>query len=107
MTSIYDYIGIRRLILFCYSNDEEANTLKEKYYPTNEIKGLSTHLQEDLIAETHSGIIVKDKDELEKVLPEIYDEFINMGNIECESIGIEKYSRKGQTEQLAEIIKMI
>lgn len=106
-TKIYDYIGIRRLILFCYSNDEEANTLKEKYYPTNEIKGLSTHLQEDLIAETHSGIIVKDKDELEKVLPEIYDEFINMGNIECESIGIEKYSRKGQTEQLAEIIKMI
>lgn len=106
-TKIYDYIGIRRLILFCYSNDEEANALKEKYYPTNEIKGLSTHLQEDLIAETHSGIIVKDKDELEKVLPEIYDEFINMGNIECESIGIEKYSRKGQTEQLAEIIKMI
>ena len=106
-TKIYDYIGIRRQILFCYSNDEEANALKEKYYPTDEIKGLSTHLQEDLIAETHSGIIVKDKDELEKVLPEIYDEFINMGNIECKSIGIEKYSRKGQTEQLAEIIKMI
>ncbi len=106
-TKIYDYIGIRRQILFCYSNDEEADTLKKKYYPTDEIKGLSTHLQEDLIAETHSGIIVKDKDELEKVLPKIYDEFINIGLIECKSMGVEKYSRKGQIEQLVEIIKMI
>ena len=68
---------------------------------------MSTHLQEDLIAETDSGIIVKDKDELEKVLPKIYNEFINLGIIECKSIGVEKYSRKGQTEQLVEIIKMI
>ncbi|MBR3946487.1 MAG: glycosyltransferase, partial [Bacteroidales bacterium] len=106
-TKIYDYLGIRRQIMLCYSNDEEANALKAKYYPTDEIKGLSSHLQEDLIAETNSGIIVKNKEELARILPEIYGEFIKTGFVECKSNGFENYSRKGQTKQLAEIIKRL
>ena len=104
-TKIYDYIGIRRQILFCYSNDGEANILKKKYYPTDEIKGLSTHLQEDLINETHSGIIVKDKNHLTKVLSDLYNEFCKHGYIECDSINTSKYSRREGTRRLAEIIQ--
>lgn len=106
-TKIYDYLGIKRQILFCFSNDAESLKLKEKYYPIKEIEGLSTHLQEDLITETNSGIIVKDKNELMNTLSVIYEEFEKTGSIECKSVGYEKYSRKEQSEQLAMIVKEI
>lgn len=104
-TKIYDYLGLKRLILFCYSNDAEALALKDKYYPVGEVEGVSTHLQEDLIYETHSGIIVKDKNHLAKVLADLYDEFCRTGSIECNSINTDKYSRCEGTRQLAEIIQ--
>ena len=106
-TKIYDYLGLNRKILFCYSDDDEAKLLKEKYYPIKEIEGLSTHLQEDLIAETNSGIIVKDKNELMKTLSIIYEEFERTGSIECKSVGYEKYSRKVQSGELAKIVNEI
>jgi hypothetical protein len=104
-TKIYDYLGLKRLILFCYSNDAEALELKDKYYPIVEIEGVSAHLQEDLINETYSGIIVKDKNHLAKVLADLYDEFCRTGSIECNSINISKYSRREGTRRLAEIIQ--
>jgi len=106
-TKIYDYIGLKRKILFCYSDDSEANLLKKKYYNIKEIAGCSNHLQEDLIKETNSGIIVKDANHLKTVLEELYNEFIKKGYIECNSIGVEKYSRKIQCEKLAKIIKSL
>ncbi|MBP5412864.1 MAG: glycosyltransferase [Bacteroidales bacterium] len=104
-TKIYDYLGVKRKIILCYSDDEEALLLKEKYYPIKELEGLSTHLQEDLINETHSGIIVKDKNHLAKVLADLYDEFCRTGSIECDSINTAKYSRRAGVGQLAEIIQ--
>lgn len=106
-TKIYDYLGLKRLILFCYSNDAEALALKDKYYPVGEVEGVSTHMQEDLINETHSGIVVKDKNHLSKVLSDLYDEFSQTGSIACHSINTEKYSRREGTRQLAEIIKQL
>lgn len=105
-TKIYDYLGLKRLILFCYSNDAEALALKDKYYPVGEVEGVSTHLQEDLINETHSGIVVKDKKHLSKVLSDLYSEFTQTGSIACHSINTSKYSRREGAHQLAEIIKM-
>lgn len=105
-TKIYDYLGLKRLILFCYSNDAEALALKDKYYPVGEVEGVSTHLQEDLINETHSGIVVKDKNHLSKVLSDLYDEFSQTGSIACHSINTSNYSRREGTHLLAEIIKM-
>lgn len=104
-TKIYDYLGLKRLILFCYSNDAEALALKDKYYPVGEVEGVSTHLQEDLINETHSGIVVKDKNHLSKVLSDLYSEFTQTGSIACSSINPSKYSRREGAHQLAEIIK--
>ena len=106
-TKIYDYLGLRRRIILCYSDDKDALELKKKYYPMLEIAGLSTHLQEDLINETKSGKIIKDKEKLVPAISRLYDEFVANGEVECQSVGIEKYSRKGQTSQLAEIIKNI
>lgn len=105
-TKIYDYLGLKRLILFCYSNDAEALALKDKYYPVGEVDGVSTHLQEDLINETHSGIVVKDKNHLSKVLSDLYSEFTQTGSIACHSINTSNYSRREGAHQLAEIIKM-
>lgn len=104
-TKIYDYLGLKRLILFCYSNDAEALALKDKYYPVGEVEGVSTHLQEDLINETHSGIVVKDKNHLSKVLTDLYDEFTQTGSIACHSINTYKYSRREGAHQLAEVVK--
>ena len=105
-TKIYDYLGIKRRILLCYSNDPCANELKAKYYPSAEQIG-NPHLQEELIRETKSGIILKDKDHLEKVLESLYEEFIEKGCIECDSVGVESYSREKQTSLLADIIKQL
>ena len=104
-TKIYDYLGIRRKIILCYSNDAEALELKRLYYPTAEIEGLSTHLQEDLINETNSGVVVRDKQHLIEVLEDLYEEFLANGSIACESKGYERYSRREQTGKVAEIVK--
>lgn len=105
-TKIYDYLGLKRTILLCYADDDEANVLKKKYFDVS-INGKEKLPQADLIRETNSGIIVKDSKHLLEVLEAIYHEFQIKGRIECNSNGIEKYSRKIQTEKLAEIIKKV
>jgi glycosyltransferase involved in cell wall biosynthesis len=104
-TKIFDYLGIRRKIIMCYSNDSEANILKQKYYSIDESGSESKQLQAELIDETNAGIIVKDATHLKEVIKELYAEFKENGCIACDSKGIEKYSRKIQVERLAEIIK--
>ena len=79
--------------------------MKDKYYPVGEVEGVSTHLQEDLLKETHSGIVVKDKNHFYKVLTDLYDEFTQTGSIACNSINTSKYSRKEGARQLAEVVE--
>lgn len=105
-SKIYDYIATKRLILLCYSNDEDANILRNKFY-ANDIKNSTNRLQEKLIKETSSGIIVENKKALRALLNKLYDEYCNNKYIACNSHNIEKYSRKEQTGKLAEIIKDI
>ena len=79
--------------------------LKQKYYAIEESETESKHLQADLINETNSGVIVKDALHLREVLQELYTEFQTTGKIACESVGVEKYSRKIQVEKLAELVR--
>ena len=104
-TKIFDYLGIRRKMIMCYEDDPEANLLKQKYYAIDESGSESKQLQADLITETNSGVIVKDSAHLLTVLEELYAEFEEKGFIACDSVGVEKYSRKIQVEKLAEVIK--
>ena len=103
-TKIYDYLAIKRTILLCYAKDKEALKLKDKYYSLKEESRLSQHLQEDLIKETNSGIVVNDAKHLSKVLMDLYIEFTTNGIIHCNSINTEQFSRKIQVKKLAEII---
>jgi len=106
-TKIYDYLGLNRLILFCFSEEERAEILKKKYFPLKDVHECSDHLQESLIRKTNSGIIVKNKEHLLEVLNDLYKEFSETGQIACNSKDISEYSRKAQTEKLAEIIKSL
>ena len=103
-TKIYDYLAVKRKILFLYSNDQEALKLKEKYYNLDDRDSQNNHLQEDIIRETNSGIIVENEQQLKKTLLDLIKEFKENKKIVCNSKGIEKYSRKLQTQKLATLI---
>lgn len=106
-TKIFDYIGLKRQILLCYSNDEEALQLKQRYYRIEEVEGISQQLQADLIHTTHAGIVVKDANHLYEVLENLFREFKTTGTIACHSQGIENYSRLHQVKELAKLVKRI
>lgn len=106
-TKIFDYLGVKRKIILCYANDKEANALKEKHYNIEEIDGISKTLQADLIEETKSGIVVEDAAHLVQVLQDLWQEFQEKGKIECNSVGVERYSRKLQVKALAEVVKKV
>jgi hypothetical protein len=102
-TKIYDYLALQRKIIFCFSNDAEANSLKEKYYKVHELD--ATHRpQEELIQSTHAGVIVENADQLYDVWKDLHEEFERTGSIACHTQHIEQYSRKYQAGKLAEII---
>jgi len=103
-TKIFDYLGIKRKMILCYSDDPEANSLKQKYYQIEEFESESKQLQADLIRKTNSGIVVKDAVHLQEVLRELWDEFSSTGQVACHSVGVENYSRKLQVERLAEVV---
>lgn len=103
-TKIYDYIGIKRKILLCYSQETVEDLNKLPYYQ-DEIESISNHVQQDLIKKTNSGIIIKDREELSTVLLELYSEFKKYSKIPCNSVDTDFYSRKSQAGVLCSEIK--
>ncbi len=103
-TKIFDYIGINRKILFCYSNDKEAQRIKDQYYTLEEDPLNEVQIQIALINKTNSGIIIENDTHLLFALKQLAHEFKSSGKIECNSIGVDKLSRKKQVELLAQII---
>ncbi len=106
-TKIYDYLAVRRKILLCYDEDDGSQKLRKKYFEYDGDALANSNPQRDLIQETNSGIIVRDRFHLKEILKELHHEHATKGFIECESKGIEKYSRKIQAERLAGLIKDI
>ena len=103
-TKIYDYLGLQRLILFCFTQDPEAETLKKRYYPLEVGTDFSETLQEDVLRETNTGIILKDADHLLETLTTLYEEHAASGEISCNSKNTENYSRKIQTKKMADFL---
>lgn len=101
-TKIYDYLALRRKIMFCYTNDFEAEQLRQQYFNIESTAKSNDHLQADLIQKTNSGVLVRDAQHLEEVLLDLYAEFKQNGYIQCDSVGIEELSRQSQTKVLAE-----
>lgn len=106
-TKIFDYVGIKRKIILCFSNGDGAMELKQKYYNIEENDNFSQHLQAELINETKSGIVIENEVHLFEVLETLSLEFQQKKYISCDSVGIENYSRKIQVKKLAEIIGSI
>jgi glycosyltransferase involved in cell wall biosynthesis len=104
-TKIFDYLGIKRKILLCFTEDSEALKLKEKYYKVNENANFSGSLQADLIRETTSGISIKDSTEFITILKELLQEFTLTNEIKCAAINTENHSRRNYVKVLAEFIK--
>lgn len=106
-TKIFDYLGIRRKIVLCYGNDQDALQLKRQFYDIEEVDGMSQQLQTDLIQYTNAGIVVQDATKLVGVFEDLWNEFQQEKTIRCDSIHVEKYSRKLQVEKLAKLLKSI
>lgn len=106
-TKIYDYLALHRKIIFCYLDDSFSKKLKKKYYSSWYLKGKQLSIQAELIRSTDSGIIVKDEEHLKKVLLELNQEFLTNMKISTNPKNYEIFSRKNQTEKLAEILKNV
>ncbi|TXB67272.1 glycosyltransferase family 4 protein [Vicingus serpentipes] len=103
-TKIFDYVALKRKILFCYTDDFESKRLKKQHYLIEELGSEFQHLQEDMLKSTNSAIIIKDELHLNDVLKELYKEFSKKRTISCDAVNTEMYSRKIQTQELAKII---
>ena len=104
-TKMYDYIGLKKHILFCYLNDQEALKLKQTHYRIADEPDLSNRAQADLIEKTRSGTLVRDAAHLNEVLTRLSDEFNRTGQIACSSENTEQCSREYQVKKLAELIR--
>jgi hypothetical protein len=104
-TKIYDYLAMNRKILLLYTDDDDANKLKQTYYPTALTVEFSNSLQADLLKKTNSGIAVKDAEQLLNILIQLNEELLTTGKIAHTPTAIEEYSRKNQVKKLADFIK--
>jgi hypothetical protein len=91
----------------CFSNDEEAKVLKRKYYNIESNSDADECLQERIILDSQSGVVLENTDSLFDELVNLQTEFEINRKIECNSINVENYSRKIQVKKLAEIIKSL
>jgi hypothetical protein len=83
-------LAAKRRIWFCFSQGHEGD---------------KKNVQAEIIHETNSGILITDKMHLILEIENVWDEFINHGDIRCESINTEQFSRRIQVECLANQIK--
>ena len=106
-TKIFDYLAIKRQIILCFERDPKAEILRKRHFSIKETSNDNTQLQADVLRKTNGCIVVKDASHLQVVLTSLRAEFLQTGNIACDSRDIEQYSRRIQAERLASLIKSI
>ena len=104
-TKIYNYLLVKRKILFCFENDSESLKIKKKYFKMGEFHFSEKNPQAELIRKTDAGIIVQDAHQLHSTLLSLYQEFEENREVLCNSVNVELYSRKLQSKQFCEVIK--
>ncbi len=105
-TKIFDYIAIERTILLCFENDPVAKELKDKHYLLNDSDN-PPQIQVDTLKQHNAGIVVQDHDQLISVLNQLQQEFDQHGCIHSQTVNKEHFSRKYQTQLLAQLIHSI
>ncbi len=106
-TKIFDYIGLKRKILFCFTDDLVAKRLKAKYYQVKELTTYSGQLQAELIQDANAGILVKDATDLKKHLISLFEEFKVNKNIFANTNNSDNFSRKYYVKILADQLKQM
>lgn len=104
-TKVFDYLALKRRIILCYSDDPEAGRLKRDHYNLDLTPGADERVLEKMVEDTKSGVVVKDANHLSEVLAGLHREFKDRGSIACEPVGTSAYSRKGQAQELARVLK--
>jgi glycosyltransferase involved in cell wall biosynthesis len=102
-TKIYDYMAAKRKILLCYS-EETVDDLRLLPYYNDEIEGVSTQVQQDLMILTDSGYVVRNKEHLIEILKNAHKTLMLEGKIESKTRDIEYYSRRHSIKMLSNII---
>jgi glycosyltransferase involved in cell wall biosynthesis len=103
-TKIYNYLAVRRPILYCFLNDRESFKLKQKYYPLKDIRFRQENSLKKLIEETNAGISIRDSEHLKETLNDFYNELLKNGSIQCHTKNIDAYTYRAQTQKLAGVI---
>lgn len=104
-TKIFDYIGLKRKILFCFTDDSIAKSLKARYYKVKESDNFSGQLQAELIKDSNAGILVKDATDLKKHLISLNEEFKVNNNISANTNNSDNFSRKHYVKILSYQLK--
>lgn len=102
-TKIFDYIAVKRKILFCFTNDSESLQLK-KHFKSDESESTSFHPQQDMMLQLKAGIVVENSSDLLKHLNDLKTEFQQHKKISCSTSETSNYSRIKQVEKLAVLL---
>lgn len=105
-TKIYEYLALGRRILLCYTHDEEARTLRRKYYNLDST-GVDDRMHERMVEGSPCGVAVADGDHLRRVLDDLLAEFLRHRRIVCDPGDNEQHSRRAKTAALAELIREV
>jgi glycosyltransferase involved in cell wall biosynthesis len=104
-TKIYEYLALRRRILLCFSDDTGTRKRQREFYNLDETGMRNLRVQEEMIRRTQSGVIIRDEEHLVDTLSDLYREFLENGQIACNSVGTEAYSRESHARRMAEIMR--
>ena len=102
-TKIYDYLLLNRYILLCFKSTEYGDVPTKLYENEDYIDDFPLP-QEDIIRKTESGIVIDNPQYFKEVFLQLYSQHQKEGKIEMQTKNIEKFSRKYQTQKLAELI---
>jgi len=104
-TSLFEnYSNASCLLIF--DNKQMISGKLYEYLPFNKMilmAGKDDGPIEKIINDTSSGIVCGNPQELANALEKLYDEWINIGKVNCYSKNIEHYSRRFQTKKLADL----
>jgi hypothetical protein len=105
-TKIYEYLAIKKMILFCFMDKSMINF--SKYIFKAEKKDLldeNNWSQLNILKKTQGGIFINNPEHLKIEITRLYNEYVkDDSSIPCNSINIEEYSRRSQAKFMADLI---
>jgi len=96
--------------LLIFANQQMIPGKLLEYLPINKkilMAGKDNGFMEQIITDTNTGIICSTAQEIAEALKSMYKEWETTGSVKCQSRNIEEYSRRFQTQKLANLIKGI